>query len=134
MAKGKVKKGKLLSTGHLDNLWSEAVKIYWGRCCALCLESKPVEAHHIIPRRHFVTRWMIENGLPVCHGCHAKAHGYRMVDRIKTRIGLGRWEELCRLEGLTLKEYLAETGQTKAEFRKEKAKELRDIINGNTHR
>ena len=60
----------------LDELWSRAVRKRG--YCELCLKQPPevvLHAHHIYSRRHYQTRWDVDNGVCLCTGCHLyKAH------------------------------------------------------------
>lgn len=61
---------------QLDKLWSEAVRKRG--YCEMCLRRPPevvLHAHHIYSRRHYITRWDLNNGVCLCNGCHLyKAH------------------------------------------------------------
>lgn len=61
---------------QLDKLWSQAVRKRG--YCEYCGKRPPevvLHAHHIFSRRHFATRWDIQNGISLCNGCHLyKAH------------------------------------------------------------
>lgn len=60
----------------LDKLWSK--KIRSRGYCEYCLKRPPevvLHAHHIYSRRHYATRWDLDNGVCLCTGCHLyKAH------------------------------------------------------------
>lgn len=56
------------------------IKLRSGGKCEYCLEEKRsfkggpgiwLEAAHIIGRTHRGTRWLIDNGIALCSGCHA---------------------------------------------------------------
>lgn len=55
----------------LDIAWSKAVRAK-GYCehCGKILEQKKLQAHHIFSRRHYSTRWDIDNSVCLCYGCH----------------------------------------------------------------
>ena len=56
---------------QLDKYWSEVVRSRG--YCEYCLKQPPevvLHAHHIYSRRHYQTRWDIENGICLCTGCH----------------------------------------------------------------
>lgn len=56
---------------QLDKRWSEAVRLQG--YCSYCGKRRPevvLHAHHIFSRRHFATRWDIDNGVCLCTGCH----------------------------------------------------------------
>lgn len=37
--------------------------------CQYC-GKKGTQAHHILSRRHYGSRWLVSNGLFLCSGCH----------------------------------------------------------------
>lgn len=56
-------------------VWSNKVKERDGRC-VVCGEVKGLEAHHIVPKSVDSSHQLnINNGITLCEGCHAKAHG-----------------------------------------------------------
>ena len=59
-----------------DRLWSLAVRKR-DKKCLLCGSSDNLQAHHAIVRRGSKsTRWILENGITLCVGCHIyKLHG-----------------------------------------------------------
>lgn len=73
--KVKPKKSKLDTTSGLndalDKAWSLAVR-QKGFCehCFEILPLKKLQAHHIFSRRHFSTRWDLNNGVSLCWQCH----------------------------------------------------------------
>ena len=52
-----------------DALWSYAVREDWAWKCAVC-GSATVEAHHLVPRQHEATRYLLRNGIALCARCH----------------------------------------------------------------
>lgn len=52
-----------------DALWSLAVRNDWNHKCAVC-GSPRVEAHHIIPRQWYATRYELRNGIALCASHH----------------------------------------------------------------
>ena len=52
-----------------DQLWSLAVRGDWNWRCAVCGNSK-VEAHHLSPRQHEETRYLLRNGIALCSRHH----------------------------------------------------------------
>jgi len=54
---------------QLDAVWSGIVKKRDKRCL-WCGGSKNLAADHIFSRRRNSTRWVIENGIALCAGCH----------------------------------------------------------------
>ena len=57
---------------HADALWSIAVRSDWAWKCAAC-QNTTVEAHHIFPRQHQATRYVLRNGIALC-ALHHKLH------------------------------------------------------------
>jgi len=53
-----------------DQLWSLAVKEDWANICAMCGSRKSLNSHHLIPRRHEATRYLLTNGCCLCSHCH----------------------------------------------------------------
>lgn len=57
----------------LDKLWSQIVRSS-GKC-VVCGETKKIlHAHHWVGRRYKHTRWMLANGVCLCHNCHQELH------------------------------------------------------------
>ena len=52
-----------------DRLWSHAVREDWAWKCAVCGHRK-VEAHHLVPRQHEATRYLLRNGIALCASHH----------------------------------------------------------------
>lgn len=52
-----------------DQLWSLAVRTDWNHQCAVC-GKRPVEAHHLIPRANYATRFDLWNGIALCANHH----------------------------------------------------------------
>jgi 5-methylcytosine-specific restriction endonuclease McrA len=54
---------------QLDDLWRECIRIRDNLTCQRCFKPE-MQAHHVITRGNPRTRWVIENGLGLCEGCH----------------------------------------------------------------
>jgi len=52
-----------------DRLWSRAVRDDWACVCAVCGKRK-TEAHHLIPRSNYATRYDLRNGVALCTHHH----------------------------------------------------------------
>jgi hypothetical protein len=65
------KRNKGFSNSTLDKLWSKRVKEKANYKCEICGD-KGVEAHHLIPRSSYNTRWYGPNGACLCSECHQK--------------------------------------------------------------
>ena len=113
---------------YLDGLWSKAVRAIKGECCANPMCGKQASGvHHIIKRRYKVTRWDVKNGIPLCPTCHP------IADR-NTGFALslitGEDADYLNVQGMhTLKDWLAISQQTREEFMKGCAVELKELIN-----
>lgn len=83
---------------QLDKLWSQ--KVRERGYCEYCGKRPPevvLHAHHIYSRRHFSTRWDVENGVCLCTGCHLyKAHKdiQEFADWVLLHFGLEYVEKL----------------------------------------
>jgi len=53
-----------------DKAWADHVKLNFNNRCALCLETKYLNAHHIIPREIKEFRHQEMNGIALCPKCH----------------------------------------------------------------
>ena len=53
-----------------DSLWSLAVLGDWNHVCAICGSRSRLNAHHLIPRAHYATRYDLRNGICLCSRCH----------------------------------------------------------------
>jgi len=52
-----------------DQLWSRAVRLDWAERCTVCGRGR-CHAHHVIPRQHESTRYLLRNGISLCAHCH----------------------------------------------------------------
>jgi hypothetical protein len=73
-------------------LWSRHIRA--GGVCERCFSNcgpAVLQAAHIVPRRHFSTRWDLRNGLGLCADCHrwldTNPHDGRAW--VRQRIGAG---------------------------------------------
>lgn len=57
----------------LNRLWSKACMKLTHGSCYLC-GAPAVQTHHLVPRRRKLLRWDVENGMPLCVGCHREVH------------------------------------------------------------
>ena len=84
----------------LDEAWSKAVRLQG--YCSYCGKRSPevvLHAHHIFSRRHFSTRWDVENGVCLCTGCHlyiAHKDIQEFADWVLNRFGAECLERLRR--------------------------------------
>ena len=61
-----------------DDLWKAIVHL-WGDVCAAraypgCLGTRILQAHHMVKRGFYGTRWELSNGVLVCRNCHNWLH------------------------------------------------------------
>jgi hypothetical protein len=101
-----------------DNLlhwWRKCVRAEWVEC-GLCGSTDNLQAHHIIPRAHFLTRWDWRNGILLCGKCHSNIHNAIGTDKIKNAIGKESWEQIEALSMITQKDFLSSHGLTRKEF------------------
>lgn len=81
----------------LDLIWSKKVKEKAGFKCEFCLEEGVwLNSAHIIGRRYRGTRWLIDNGMCLCYGCHRKYDEHAPEEEKIRRIVIGQ-ERLDRL-------------------------------------
>lgn len=69
----KPKKNKGVRTGTLDKLVADDVKLRSGGFCKRCGKQvgiSQLQAAHIIPRVHLLTRWNLKNVYALCKVCH----------------------------------------------------------------
>lgn len=71
MAKLKYKKlSKSKLRNFCDDLWAISVKLRDNNKCVICGATEYINAHHLISRRIYKTRFMLSNGISVCPKCH----------------------------------------------------------------
>ena len=78
-----------------DRLWSRIVRSLRIMCCR-CGCRPVADPHHLISRRYRQTRWLVDNGAPLCKGCHmwVQADGEENRALALRLIGAERWEQL----------------------------------------
>jgi len=75
MKRVKITPKKPLKDDALDRMHSLIVRGLFGNRCVVCGETqKRLHAHHWVGRRYKTTRWLIENGVCLCHNCHQELH------------------------------------------------------------
>ena len=114
---------------YLMTLWSKAVRAQKGIMCRNPECMNPAHGtHHIIKRRYRVLRYDARNGLPLCLVCHP------IADRNSAwALSLITEEDREYLEEMgmwNLQDWLATSKQTRDEFLKQEADELKAIIKG----
>lgn len=103
-------------------------KLRHGRCCIPCLLAWRItpadHMHHIMPRRHLITRFMLINLLPVCWKCHEKIHAGKLTEPISEQ----QREYLQKLANKDLKGLCIARGITKAEYYAEQYKQMKEQV------
>jgi 5-methylcytosine-specific restriction endonuclease McrA len=64
------KKAEKKLRNKLDKEWREQVKAIYNNKCAICGETKMLNAHHIIPKEIKEFRWDIDNAIALCPKHH----------------------------------------------------------------
>jgi len=94
----------------LDKKWAEIIKIHAGYRCEWCgKKSERLNAHHIFSKRNTSIRWIPQNGVCLCVGCHFRAHQepVEFVNFIEKKLGKNLLEYL-RAEANSLKKFKKE--------------------------
>ena len=112
----------MTDAAKLDRLYP---KLSRNRRCAVC--GKPAEhVHHIIGRANILLRWDVKNLIPLCQECHQRIHAHKE----ELILAPARRLYLNRMKNVVFQNYLLEFGLTREDFYKQKAKELKEAING----
>lgn len=93
-----------------DELWSKLVKIRAGFRCEYCWRKDHLNSHHIFSRNNRATRFLLENGICLCVGCHTMSSKFSAH---KTPLEFALW-------------IIAERWQERYDNLKAKSKEIRD--------
>ena len=120
---------KAYSDRYMLKLFREAVIAWHGERCVFCGRS-PVQIHHIIKRKHWLLRYDLKNGLPLCIPCHNQAETLYFRKKIIDFIGPDWISYLDRMELQFKKQYLQDNNMSENEFLKMRANELKEIIKG----
>lgn len=114
---------------YLLSLWRQAVLKKWKHRCAFCSArgDDKLQAHHIVRRKHKITRYLPLNGLALCHDCHSLAHTKKGEQKIMKLLG-DDYQSLVDMEQVSYKQYLTVNGVTDTEFIKHVANVLKAII------
>jgi hypothetical protein len=113
-----------ISDRYMMSLWRQAVLQKWGGKCFFCgnTNTEVLECHHIKKRKHKLTRYMVENGVPVCAvkygdiSCHQRAETFEGMDKIRRALGDDVWFKLDELARKTIPGYCMENGITENEY------------------
>lgn len=110
----------------LDNLWSGLIKNRDGNKCVRCGKDKYLNSHHIFSRSNRSTRWVLENGITLCAGCHTLSSTFsahktpvEFVEWIKERNGETWYVDLRRLAATVDKSPIKEVLERLREMSKE---------------
>jgi len=118
-----------MTDGHVLSLWRQAVLIMCHHRCAFCNTKgdEKLQAHHIVRRKHKITRYQVINGLPLCHKCHSLAHTKAGEQKIQKLLGRS-YQTLVDMEQVSYKQYLTVNGMTDTEYMNQVSSELKIII------
>ena len=78
-------KKKAVSDSTLTKLWRQAVLASWGHQDPISgtWGDENLECHHIIKRKHWVTRWDWKNGIPLTAESHRWMHEHPIAAQEK---------------------------------------------------
>ena len=91
LTKKQLKRKEKRERNKKDKEWSLAIRVR-DKCCVICGDKTQLNAHHIIPRENKDSRWLLENGVTLCVGCHkfrlnsAHRNPFWFFNQIKDRI------------------------------------------------
>lgn len=140
------KKRKITANGTglkwMDELWRRAVRYIFGYRCFFCgahINSVPLECHHIIKRKNFLTKFSYRDGVLLCKfpnksnekykmSCHAYAEtpaGKKLINDYL--IGKDYMDYLMSRSG-SCKQYFVDNNISRTEYLLEIKKELLDIL------
>lgn len=83
----------------VDKLWSKLVRKK-DKKCIRCGKQTNLQAHHIFSRRFNSTRWLLDNGVTLCYGCHmffAHIEHENFRDMVIEKIGKAKYLQLKQL-------------------------------------
>lgn len=123
-----------VSDRTLQKYWRLAVLKKHHNTCVICgkiRQAQDLECHHIIKRRHRVTRHDVMNGAPVCTGeCHQIAHTQRGQQLIRDRLGSSHVEYLYERENVLVKDYKDALSYSTKELEQYELENLKKILGG----
>ena len=112
---------------YLINLWSKAVRAEKGEGCYHC--GAPAHSvHHIIRRRHRLTRYDVVNGIPLCAECHQQAQ--RSIGWDIDLLPEADKAYLRERANINIKYWLVKLGVSMLEYERFEADKLKRIIKG----
>ena len=123
------KRKKSVSDSTLHRLWRRAVLAYWNYTDPIdgTYGAENLECHHIVKRKHFVTRWDWRNGLPLSAKSHRWVHEHTVAAN-KILPELIDTTYLEEMERYIKPDFLAAHGWTEDEFRLHVKGELLKVI------
>jgi hypothetical protein len=121
-------------------MWAQWVKELSGGRCEYCLEEKRkakglpgiwLEAAHIIGRTNRSTRWLLDNGVALCSGCHASYDQHLPAEKKIRRIVIGedRYERLSNIPPVDVKKQNYEDVKKRLEIDYSEAMRRKDNAN-----
>lgn len=70
----------------LDVQFSQAIALIYKGKCALC-GGRGNQTHHYFSRRHYATRWLLNNGVYLCFTCHIrKVHQQADIEPLREHL------------------------------------------------
>jgi hypothetical protein len=116
-----------LKIDTLDKYWRWAIQHKYQGRCAVCFKPA-VDAHHVVKRsQNWFLRWDIENGVALCRECHSQAESLYYLSII-LKIVDGRYLEEMEKKYRFKTDVLKDLKMSEAEFKKQKAEELRSYV------
>ena len=106
MKASKKKPSKTVLVKKLDTVFSKYVRALYSTDgmveCYTCNCTKPIpEMHcgHFMSRRHYATRWEVDNCRPQCVSCNMFNQGQQYIfgKRLEAELGVGRVDQLREL-------------------------------------
>ena len=102
-AKKRTKTPRKKLEAELDILWSEKVKENARYTCEKCgATDKQLNSHHIFSRAHRSTRFLLENGICLCVGCHTFGNESAHLDPNSFRKWLESYRGVAPIEWLEI--------------------------------
>ena len=120
---------KTVSDSYLTQLWGRAVKMVMPYDFLTKAFSDTLEAHHVIRRSKYVTRWDWRNGVSLSPESHRYAHANPLEFAELLRKEYPYYDYLIKQSKILKPDYLKREGITDNEFRQKLKITLVSIIN-----
>jgi len=118
---------RALSDRTMIKYWARAVRAKRGNVCVWPVCDCPATGvHHYVHRVFKLTRYDVENGLPLCQLHHSQADRLHGVEILRPLLDLSYLSDLTRYT--TIKQYLAERGMTEGEFMRGALDRLKSVL------